>query len=415
MVLLLTGVSQGDALANIARAFKPEFEAAGYHFAEVSLAIPQAAGPALGELLAGGNIAFSFSFMGVAMPLEFSDDTGARANLWARAGVPHIGIYGDSPAYYFDRHVTPGAHCATIYGFPEHAALRQRLPEIHGPIGTISPLLLDTISPESVDFTRKSTGKLLFLKNGNDPEALRRTWHTELRPAPLRVLEELASVLTADLDSPALHQIDDLVLRYAADTGLDIARLPKLRLFFIAQLDDYTRRLKSTLITRALLDLPVEIHGTGWEHVDFTGRRAQWIPVCDYAHSREMMRECLGLLDMSPNTSLAPHDRVARAFASHTLCITNAQAFLTSSVPDAREVSFNFQPESIREVAARVLAHPAHHVELGAQVAQKFSAAHPPGRAIGYLIAQAEMLRLNMRPDRPPGLPDYFIWPPKSL
>jgi hypothetical protein len=409
-VLLLTGSSQGDALGGIARSFKTLFNQAGYEFTEIHFGQSQTAVAELNAAIRAGDIAFAFSFMSMASDLSFTDPNGNNANLWERLHIPFLSIYGDSPAYFFDRHVAHGPNFVSLYGFPEHAALRRRLPNIHGPIGTVPPILLDLTRRDTLDFSRKAAGKLLFLKNGNDPQALRLVWDTTIKGAPLRALQALASELAADLASPRLNQIDDLVLDYFAAEDIDIARLTKLRLFLIAQLDDYTRRLKSTLVARSLLDFPIEIRGTGWEHLDFSGRRATCVPVCDYAESRQLIRESLGVLDMSPNTAAAPHDRVARAFGSYTLCLTNEQSFLPPGAP-----SFRFTPESIQSTVADALAYPARAVELGANTAEKFRENNPPEAGIAYMIKMAELARLNQRTERLPEMPPYHVWPPKSL
>jgi hypothetical protein len=255
----------------------------------------------------------------------------------------------------------------------------------------------------------------LFLKNGNDPAALRALWINVLQPRPLQAILELADYFAADLAGNAANQIDDVVTDYLLSAGVDIGPLTKLRLFFIAQLDDYVRRLKSTMMAKTLMDFPVQIHGVNWEHLDFSGKRCKFVPECDFAKSRVMIRDSLGVLDMSPNTGLAPHDRVLRAFGSHTFCLTNEQEFVRRDVPEPAAMSFRFEPEWLREKVAGVLAHPARHVEIGRENAKAYQAKYKPQAGIDYLIGTAALIRLNQLPDRQPGMPPYFVWPPKSL
>jgi len=158
------------------------------------------------------------------------------------------------------------------------------------------------------------------------------------------------------------------------------------------------------------VDFPIEVRGTGWNHIDFAGSRATLVETCDYAESRQLIRECLGVLDMSPNTAGAPHDRVLRAFGSYTLCLTNEQEFLPAGAP-----SFRFQADSIQAAVAEALAHPARHVELGAEIAAIYRAQNPPEAGVADLIRTAELVRLNQVVERPAGLAPYFVWPPKSL
>ena len=47
-------------------------------------------------------------------------------------------------------------------------------------------------------------------------------------------------------------------------------------------------------------EFPVEIRGFNWEHVDFAGKRATYVPGGDYTQSRSEIIGALRLIDMSP-------------------------------------------------------------------------------------------------------------------
>jgi hypothetical protein len=414
-VVLLSGSSGGDALGSIGRSFRPLFESRGFEFIEINFAAPGDTVALLQEVINTRQIEFAFSYMSFSSDLAWKNAEGTTGNLWEALRAPFLSLYGDSPAYFFDRHVALSANFGSLYGFPEHLALRNRLPKINGISGVVPPILLDVADEGELDFTAKAGGDLLFLKNGNDPAALRALWINVLQPRPLQAILELADYFAADLAGNAANQIDDVVTDYLLSAGVDIGPLTKLRLFFIAQLDDYVRRLKSTMMAKTLMDFPVQIHGVNWEHLDFSGKRCKFVPECDFAKSRVMIRDSLGVLDMSPNTGLAPHDRVLRAFGSHTFCLTNEQEFVRRDVPEPAAMSFRFEPEWLREKVAGVLAHPARHVEIGRENAKAYQAKYKPQAGIDYLIGTAALIRLNQLPDRQPGMPPYFVWPPNSL
>src|SRR5690606_16485239 len=121
-----------------------------------------------------------------------------------------------------------------------------------------------------IDFRQKESGKLLFLKNGNDPEKLVLMWRDGMPAPTFLALSDLASDLASDLSSERGCDIDATVCAYLRERGWDVEEFTTLRLFFIAQLDDYLRRMKSTLVADVLADYPVEIHGFNWEHMDFS-------------------------------------------------------------------------------------------------------------------------------------------------
>jgi hypothetical protein len=208
--------------------------------------------------------------------------------------------------------------------------------------------------------------------------------------------------------------IDALVVAYFADRRIDMSQSTAMRLYFVAQLDDYLRRVKSTIIANALLDLPVEIHGYNWDHVDFRGRRAKFVAGGDYSRSKQEVLEALATVDMSPNTGSAPHERVLRAFGLYTLCLTNSQSFFSEHLSAAPDFSYSFAGDSITSKVADIVARPKQAVELGIAAAEEFRRRFPVERYVGTLLEIAGLLRVSGNA-RPPGLQDFFVWPPAKL
>ena len=257
---------------------------------------------------------------------------------------------------------------------------------------------------------RKADGKLLFLKNGNDPEKLVASWRDAM-PAPTFImLSELAGELFRGVATDAGCDIERLVAASFLDRGWDISEFVNLRLFFVAQLDDYLRRVKSTMVADVIADFPVQIQGFNWEHMDFSGRRATYVKGGDFTQSRQQIIDSLGLIDMSPNTQRAPHDRAMRAFGLCTLCLTNRQSFFDDNFENAGDFTYRFEKDSLREKVADALAHPKRYVELGLSVAEQFRKEHHPQDFAQYMVDTAGYVRLTCGP-RPGGLQDFFAWP----
>jgi hypothetical protein len=229
------------------------------------------------------------------------------------------------------------------------------------------------------------------------------------------MLTDLSSQLTDRMGVDATCDIDATLQAYFQDKGLDIEEFATLRLFFIAQLDDYLRRVKSTSIAEVLKQFPVEIHGYNWEHVDFSGSRATYVQGGDYTASKQWIQDGLGLIDMSPNTTMGPHDRPLRAFGLHTLCITNEQEFFKHHFPDQyAEFSFKFDGDSLESKVADVLARPKRYVELGAEVAATFRKQFDSHTFRQSIVEIVDCLRLA-NGGRPANMQDFFVWPPRKL
>ncbi len=413
VILALVGQSMNDALGAATRAHQPMFERLGYEFREVNFSKPDAS-EVLNNSVAEGDIEFVFSAMGMGGDFRTKNQDDQDLNLWEAIHVPFISLLGDIPGYFFDRHVAATSWHAPLYFFPDHLLIRKRLPFPASICGVIPPIPFDATRSETIDFKKKESGRLLFLKNGNDPEQLVRVWREGLPAPTFLLLAELASTLASSLNSDAATDIDAAVTSAFASRGWDIEGSLQLRLLFMAQLDDYLRRVKSTMLGRVLAEFPVDIQGFNWEHVDFSGKRARHLPGGDYVASGDQIRQSLGVIDMSPNTRLAPHDRPMRAMGLHTLCLTNRQTFFEENFADWREFSFRFDEESIRDRVSSVIAKPKQFIELGRAVAEEFAKRHSPEDFGQFLIDTASHVRASNL-NRPAGFQPYFVWPPAVL
>jgi hypothetical protein len=162
------------------------------------------------------------------------------------------------------------------------------------------------------------------------------------------------------------------------------------------------------------MDFPIEIRGNHWGYLDFTGRKAKCVDECDYVQSIGLIRNALGLIDMSPNTSSRPHDRVMRAYGAHTVCLTNEQQFL-ENLPHREQLSFNFEKDSLQQKVSDLLAHRTPALDMGLEASDAYRKAHPPEELITKMLDCAALARLDNLPKRPEGLQDFFAWPPRML
>lgn len=411
-VLFLSGTTRGGALEGVGRAFGPVLREMDLELVEVSLLnlsslLPLLKGPDVSK------IRFVLTWVGMGMDI-FVEENGQKINVWQELGIPLITLHGDSPCYFFDRHRVLDNRFISLYGFSEHCDLRRRLPERNGPIGVVLSTLQDAIALEDVDVPAKRNGTLLFLKNGRDPAALRRMWAPVVEPQVRQALFELADEFEHHLDSATHDRIDATVTQYFIERGVDIEQLVNLRMFFVAQLDDYVRAVKCTRVAEWLMDFPVEIRGNNWGHLDFSGRKATYIDDCNYVDSIRLIRSSLGMVDVSPNTLSLPHDRVTRAYGSHTLCLTNAGQAFTRQLPCEDDMTFAFDKESFQSKVAALLADKPATVEKGIAVTAAFKKLNPTGQALERMLDYAAWARLDRMKTRPAGFQDFFVWPPKA-
>ena len=409
-VIFISGRSMNDALSAAGRMHRELFESLGHDFVFMNFAEAGAA-EQLSKTIREQSIELVYGAAGGGADMRGATPDGKELNLWEAIRVPFISLKGDSPAYFFDRHVMPSPWHACLYYFPEHLELRRRLPLTPALYGLVPPMPFDIAGKKDIDFRRKEKGKLLFLKNGNDPEKLVQMWRDAMPAATFIALTDLAGQLVSGINTEIGYDIDALVTAYFLEKGWDVSQFLNLRLFFIAQLDDYLRRIKSAMIADVLADFPVVINGFNWEHFDFSGRRATFVPGGDYTQSRQHIIDSLGMVDMSPNTQQAPHDRAMRAFGLWTLCLTNEQRFFKDQFANSEAFSYRFESEHLAAKVADVLEHPKRYTELGIEVAEHFRENRHPRDFAQFLLDTASHIRLASGP-RPAGLQDFFVWPP---
>ncbi|HEV2215020.1 MAG TPA: hypothetical protein VGR64_07000, partial [Terracidiphilus sp.] len=294
-VVFLSGTTRGATLEGIGRSLARGFAAFDLECVEISLLDTENLLRRI-RSIAFDQVKLVYSWVSMGMDLRMTGQNGREFNLWKELRVPFVSFHGDSPAYFFDRHIAPSENFVTLYGFDEHLELRRRLPAKVGMVGGLEPIVLDEIPRESVDFAAKRRGTLLFLKNGKAPERLKRFWKSCLDGFLLTAMLEMAAHLEQHLNDGVCDQIDDVVVEYFRARDFDIEAMLKTRLFFVAQLDDYIRAVKCTLMAEALQDFPVEIRGNDWGHVDFSRGRATYIDECDYAKSIGLIRSSLGMI-----------------------------------------------------------------------------------------------------------------------
>jgi hypothetical protein len=413
-IVFLSDRSMNDAIGAAGRAHRTLFEELGYEYVEVNFADPAAAQDVFDRSVLSKHIEFAYGSVGIGADLSGRAADGKVVNFWEANRIPYISLSGDSPAYYFARHIMPSPWHACIYYFPEHLELRRRLGRTSALFGLAPPIPFDMTDKREIDFRKKEQGKLLFLKNGNDPEKLLRIWREAIPAATFIALTELAGELVNSMNTENSCDIDASVTTFFLDKGWDISEFTNLRLFFVAQLDDYLRRIKSTLVADVLADFPVEIHGFNWEHFDFSRRRATFVPGGDYTESRARIIDSLGIVDVSPNTQRAPHDRAMRAFGLCTLCLTNEQRFFKEQFTNSAMFSYRFEKDHLAAKIADVVANPKRYVELGLNVAEQFRYSRRPEDFAQFMLDTASHIRLASGP-RPAGLQEFFAWPVANL
>ncbi len=361
-------------------------------------------------LMSRGGVRFALTWLGIGQDISVTGQDGQQVSVWDGLRVPLVKIHADHPAYFSDRHRDTPRNSVNLYMAAEFMEFRRWLPDLRALTALVPPWPIAPLPRADVDLRKRRNGKLVFLKNGNSPRDLRRLWHERLAPATAGLLDAMAEEIVSIGLRPGKLLIGDFVASFLAVRGIDPQSAIPLLPFFAAQLDDYLRRIKSAMIATAILDFPVIVQGDLWGHVDFGGRRARLVPGEDFIASRRVFADELGVIDMSPNMDSEPHDRVQRAAGSYSLVLSNKQTWITTEFPGFEEVTFEFDPESIKARIADVLARPERYLELGVAFGERFRQVHPMEAFSRRVVEVADLAALHCAAEKPP-LQPFFVWP----
>jgi tetratricopeptide (TPR) repeat protein len=396
-VIVLSTVGENDAINVIMTAIAGHCRRIGYLVEYFDMSKHNSEDSArFMATLSSGRTKFCLTYLGVGQDLEVGNAGGITRNLWEHFEVPLVKIHGDSPAHYFERHKDKPGNAINVYFCEEFIDLHE---EIFGHGQCISilsdPCLIYDFSEEEIDFSARRKGTLYFLKNGADPAKLQAVWREKMPREIGRQLLSLASeVLSASL-KPGKLRLQDTIKSYLASQRIDIRDDGRLLCFYIAQMDDYVRRVKANMVVQALLKCPVVIQGANWGHLDMSRAVAKVMPAQNAETNALIYRSQLGVIDMSPNMDVGCHDRMVRAAGTYSFALTNRCSWLENLFPELNDVGYSFDQEYIRGAVNDALRQPERCIELGREYGRRFRIRYRTEDFVAKLATVAEMTRLR--------------------
>ncbi len=242
--------------------------------------------------------------------------------LWDAVKVPFIAMHSDSPCWMPANHYVASDYVANGYVFQDWLDVQKRLiqsPQISAllPHGVMDHPLRDAIAWS--DRPRR----MLFVKTGHAPALHRSRW-LQLPPRFRAIIEETSAAILAQ----GVGDITETLLQCLDHHGLYLDQRPDVLLALMQKIDVYVRDCRSTAMVEAMLDLPVDIIGRGWDHMKRLGGKARFHSAVDAAALPRLYAETQFLLNTMPNFAACTHERVLQGFASRCCVVTNENAFM---------------------------------------------------------------------------------------
>ncbi len=352
--------------------------------------------------ISSDKVAFGLTWCGIGQDIETIATGASKQNAWEYFNVPLLKFHGDSLAYFIERHMDTPSNAVNVYGCQEQIDFHKLIfPDSRCISAIADPCIYYDTDEKTIDFSKKAKGKLFFLKNSRDPSSLQFYWRNQLSPEIGKQLRDIScEVITAGL-RPGKISIHDIVIDYLEERKIDIRCNISLLCFYVAQMDDYLRRVKSTMIAQALLPFPVVILGQGWDYLDTTKAVATIAPSQDPKTTESIYLDQLGIVDMSPNIDTGCHDRMCRAAGTYSFVLANQTTWLNNLLPAMNEAGYTFHPDQIQTAVSNALKDPDRCIELGRQYGRAFRDQYESGEFVGKLSILAEMT--GIRDARPTG------------
>ena len=275
----------------------------------------------LADLLAllDQGVLFAWGPAGVGARLEHPDGP-----LWDVIRTPFISVLADSPAWMPGNHHVPSQYVANGYMYRDWLDMQRRLMGSSQIASLLPHGVAANPARDAVAWSRRQH-RMVLVKTGCDPQRHRAAW-ASLPPRFRAIVEDSAAAAL----QRQVGDISGVVLDCMARYDLVVERRPDILFGLIRAVDTYVRDVRSTAMVRALLPLPVDIIGRGWEHLAATACRARFHAPVDAATLPGLYADTQFLLNTMPNFSHGTHERVLSGFAAKCCVVTNENADMAS-------------------------------------------------------------------------------------
>jgi hypothetical protein len=309
-VLALVGENANGILECQSQRFLDLIESLGFQGRMLNVREPDFA-TRLHDVLTN-EVLFAWSYAGVGAKLSL----GGRS-LWEIADVPFISVLADAPYIMPSNHHASSPYVVNGYIYREWLELQEA--HIGAPcLSTVLPMgVLPNPDSRKLPWSQRPR-RMLFVKTGSDPAALRARW--DEWPARLRpILHECADALAARSPGPIAPVLDACLAAHS----LVLDGWKPMLFGLLHELDTYIRALRATTMARALLPLPVDIIGDGWDHLRAEDGRARFhAPISALELDAEYAQTQM-LVNVTPNFASGAHERVLRGFAARCCVVSD--------------------------------------------------------------------------------------------
>ncbi|MBB2155931.1 hypothetical protein HLH33_06345 [Gluconacetobacter diazotrophicus] len=248
-------------------------------------------------------------------------------NLWDTIKVPFVSVLADPPCAMPQNHFMRAHYVANAYVFSEWLRIQReiiRSPQYSTLINCVGVV---PQSERNIIPWRDRPQRMAFIKTGGNPEDRREKW-TVLPPRWRAILEDAAVVALRH----GSGDITDILFASCKEHGLSNEHRLEILFTLMQELDLYVRECRMTSLVTALLDLPVDIYGRGWDHLSHKTTRARFHAPIDASNLSSIYSATQFILNTSPNISSGIHERVAYGMDARCCVVSDENAFTKKNI-----------------------------------------------------------------------------------
>jgi hypothetical protein len=352
VLILRWAGSAYDSLGGLLELTAQEFIAQGFDvilFAADGQDWPQQ----LLQVLKQGDFTFALTMSGIGAEMTVDGKL-----IWEAANVPLFNWSCDHPCYFPARHGIRNPYLLHGYVFPDHARYNIRHLRSNGAAYAVHlGIPPRTLFPDAPLPPSGRNGRIVFTKSGADTNKIEAAWRgysRDVQQIVFAAAEELFPRPTGDF-LPTLQRV-------AEPFGLFLDGNSRLALLLIREIDSYIRFKRANTVMNTVLRYPVDVFGTGWDHIDFGSTRSQFMGATTWRTMTEQLPRYTGCLSINPLVEESVHDRVFFALAAGVAPISDGNTFARANMPLLEPYSFSFTRERIEQAVEAVLAAPAEAI-----------------------------------------------------
>lgn len=334
--------------------------------------------------LAKGGFAFALTMSGIGVDIRGK----SGRLLWEAVKVPLFNWNCDHPCYFPAHHAIRDRFLLHGYVFPDHARYNIRYLNPNGAAFAVHiGMPPRSAFPGAPLPAGRRNGRIMFAKSGRDTDPIEARWNTNV-PVARDIMFEAAEALFHRSTADFVPMLQLICERH----GVLLDGNSELALALIRELDVYIRFKRGNLLVRTLLRHPVDVYGTGWEHLSEDNSATRFLGAAKWDDMMSQLPNYLGCLSMNPLVERSVHDRVFYGLAAGVAPSSDSNAFSRDHTPALECYNFTFTRERIEQALDTLLADPHAALDRAEATYQALSAEFTMRHAVRK-IAQLAVLR----------------------